>query len=1134
MTTISGIVNNSDVTENITYFDGLGRPIQKIDIKASPSMKDVITHISYDEFGRKFRDYLPYMDTSSSLASYRIAAETNTNAYYISNFSSDVNSTSPNPFSQKVFESSPLNRTLQQGAPGKDWALGSGHEIKTDYQTNISNEVKYYVVTTVLDPSGIYVPTLTNPSNYDPGQLIKTINKDENWTSGNNNTTEEFKDNRGNIILKRSYNAAVAHDTYYIYDIFGNLTYVLPPKANGAITTAVLNDLCYQYRYDSRNRIAEKKLPGKDWEYIIYDKLDRLILTQDANLRAVNKWMFTKYDAFNRTVYTGEYVNATQTTRAAVQTLADAGTTILESKLTTALTINGTVVNYTNNAFPISGIDLLTINYYDDYLNINLEGGASVMSYGVTPITNAKGLTTCTKVRVLGTSNWITTANYYDSKGRSIYYYNKNNYLNTVNTVKYQLDFGGNVLETTTTHLRTGIVPTVSIQILDVFTYDHAGRLLTQKQTINNQQPELIVSNTYDNLGQLISKGVGGKIGQSRLQSVDYSYNIRGWLKNINDVSLMGTDLFALKINYNTPTSGSGLFNGNISQTQWKTTNEDSSLKSYLYTYDSLNRLTLASDVSANNPGRYNESLSYDKNGNITNLARLGNTNVAATTFGNMDILTYTYDSGNRLTKVEDAGSVEGFSNGSNIATEYTYDNNGNMKTDANKGITSILYNYLDLPIKLTFASGTIDYIYDAAGIKQRKIVTGGKITDYADSFIYEDNILQFFSQSEGYVANNSGIFNYIYQYEDHLGNVRLSFDQNLNVIEENNYYPFGLKQKGYNIITNSGGNSTAQKYKYNSKEWQDDNIGAQQLNLYDYGARNYDPALGRWMNIDPLIELMRDNSTYGFAFNNPIYFEDYDGLIPIPQIVKSMRISSSFGLRMHPIKHTWKGHAGIDLTAGTGNDVKSAAIGTIAKVGWDPDGYGKYIVVKHINGYYTLYAHLSKVNDGIKIGESVGNGESIGKSGSTGGSTGPHLHFEIINAQSLAEVFNKANKIDPNTIYDLNDKLYPKKSSIFNFSFDSPSFNFSDIMDLEIPSVSIPNIGTSSSSSSSSSKPTSKLTSVSSISPASVATPASGSPTTTATVRSSTSSPAGTATNSSSKSSAGLPINNFKKSPLL
>ncbi|WP_034688382.1 RHS repeat domain-containing protein, partial [Chryseobacterium piperi] len=141
------------------------------------------------------------------------------------------------------------------------------------------------------------------------------------------------------------------------------------------------------------------------------------------------------------------------------------------------------------------------------------------------------------------------------------------------------------------------------------------------------------------------------------------------------------------------------------------------------------------------------------------------------------------------------------------------------------------------------------------------------------DGFQYEDNVLQFVPTSEGYydfVKNK-----YIYHYTDHLGNVRLSYTRNntsLEIIEENNYYPFGLKHEGYNPLN---GNS-AYQYKYNGKELQTE------TGMYDYGARFYMPDIGRWGVVDPKAELMRRWSPYNYAFDNPIRFIDPDGRAPL------------------------------------------------------------------------------------------------------------------------------------------------------------------------------------------------------------------------------------------------------------
>ena len=129
----------------VTYFDGLGRPIQQLVQGQSATGKDIITHIEYDAFGRQKKDYLPYAGASNAMT-FDPSGRTSTESFY-----ADINKvqeTTTIPFSDKLFEASPLNRVLKQAAPGYDWRLGGGKEIKLDYQTNTATEVKKFVVTT--------------------------------------------------------------------------------------------------------------------------------------------------------------------------------------------------------------------------------------------------------------------------------------------------------------------------------------------------------------------------------------------------------------------------------------------------------------------------------------------------------------------------------------------------------------------------------------------------------------------------------------------------------------------------------------------------------------------------------------------------------------------------------------------------------------------------------------------------------------------------------------------------------------------------------------------------------------------------------------------------------------------------
>ncbi|TDP58619.1 DUF6443 domain-containing protein [Flavobacterium dankookense] len=946
-TTVTPNPTDAQKTQSITYFDGLGRPIQQIAKAQSATAKDIITHIEYDGFGRQTMEYLPFASQQNTMLFMDSNTLKQEQATQYQTWYGDVN-----PYSEKRLENSPLNRVLEQAAPGNDWAMNNAekHTIRFDYQTNVANEVKLYKATATWVPAkGLYEIALVNETGsvyYEPNQLYKTITKNENWKTadGDKNTTVEFKDKEGRVVLKRTYGSSIInnaetaawHDTYYVYDIFGNLTYVIPPLVNTSlvITNDVLNDLCYQYQYDYRNRLVEKKLPGKQWEFIVYDKLDRVVMTGPAlspftDLTG-NGWMITKYDVFSRPILTAWMPGTvTSTTRKTNQDNRTSATLLNESKTTSNTTVNYVGFMYTNLSLPTSDYHVLTVNYYDNYdsgLLFSPTISYSVI-HGQTLHNNTTskpiGLPTVSWVRVPETSTLYKhekSYTLYDTKGREIRTY-KNNYLGgyTQTDKKLQL-ITGRVDFTETRHKR--VTADAEIFVKDVFTYTDQERLLTHTHQIGTSgTPQLLAKNEYDELGQLISKQVGGTdtttfIG---LQKVDYSYNIRGWLKSINNINALAqsgnpTDLFAFKLNYNNVENesvyaGTKLYNGNISETYWRTNNDDVKRK-YSYNYDELSRLKNAvyqrpEDASPLRDS-YNESLSYDKNGNIKALQRNGEYDDVNYAF-QIDQLEYTYHptKHNQLMKVVDESiNPNGFKDVANDKDDYSYDANGNMTIDNNKGITAITYNHLNLPTKITFGtSGRVEYLYNAFGSKVKKSffksgVFLPTVTDYLDGFQYAKVAsavvkLDFFPHAEGYVKNtvvgSANVYKYAFNYTDHLGNVRLSYGLNsenvLTVLEENNYYPFGLKHENYNVtkkeydkydgeIDLRGCVNCSYKYKYNGKEYQDE-LG---LNMYDYGARNYDPAIGRWMNIDPHSDTYFSISNYGAFVNNPISFIDPTG----------------------------------------------------------------------------------------------------------------------------------------------------------------------------------------------------------------------------------------------------------------
>ena len=1026
-------VTNPDIdvaNVQVNYYNGLGYPIQQVNHKQSGTGKDIIIHTEYDEFGRQVKEFLPYVNQSPSL-DIDLSSAINQSNYYSSTIDPNFETTDY-PFSEKTLDDSPLNRLLKQAAPGEVWKKNNGHEIQFVYDVNAtSDEVFQFEVISSNNGSG-YTYSLNCIGYYDPGALYKNITKNENWTSGLNNTTEEYTDDLGRVVLKRTYNNGEKYDTNYVYDKVGNLIYVIPPLAsdtvanvtvtqepinityyanyyisaflidpngnsqvagggsmtiqiqNGMISlllsagfnsatfdltkeflinvsvsipdmdlgfvdfngqhefiakiqnnklffedytpndpvyfftglgqtltqpvgvnlgyetvyvsstnSNVLDPLCYQYKYDYRNRLVEKKLPGKQWEFIVYDKLDRPVATGpsfDPYGNGTTGWLVTEYDVFGRVVKTGWK-----------QMTADAN----------ARYTHQNSINSGSNPFALSQNETLTRNYYDNY---NFAGAPNPVPTSLPesafPVAqNVKGLPTGSWVRVLdspGSNTAEVSYTLYDEKYRPVRTHTTN-FLGGYTQVDTNLDWAGKTIYTLTKHKYNAGATTLSI--MDMFEYSDQDRLLKHKQKIDGASEELIALNEYDALGQLMVKQVGGTDG---LQKINYSYNIRGWLNAINNTNNLDDDLFAFAIKYNDAEEAEKLYNGNISETYWKTAN-DNILRSYQYTYDHLNRLNNATYKWPNiaHADSFMESVRYDKNGNITKLKRYGDSDDVDYAFV-IDDLQYTYDTTNknRLLKVTDYSSVpQGFkddstgSNNDDPEDDYKYDANGNMTADQNKGIETIIYNHLNLPVMIKIpGSGQISYLYNAAGTKVRKIVSTNSdiITDYmAGGFQYHNTKLKHFPHPEGYVTIVDDKFRYVYNYTDHLGNVRLSYsDANANgtiesneIMEENNYYPFGLKHTAYNtnqsqyvsseqlnqitleVMPHYEGDGSYQ-YKYNGKEYQDE-LG---LNFYDYGARFYDPALGRWYTVDEMAEKYLDMSPYNYALNNPVIFVDPDG----------------------------------------------------------------------------------------------------------------------------------------------------------------------------------------------------------------------------------------------------------------
>ena len=441
------------------------------------------------------------------------------------------------------------------------------------------------------------------------------------------------------------------------------------------------------------------------------------------------------------------------------------------------------------------------------------------------------------------------------------------------------------------THTHTASGKTTRTEVY-TYTYDHADRISKVQHSFGGTSITLYDA-TYDNFGRLLTKQYHG----TSTNKLTYAYNLRSWLTGIS-----GT-CFTQNLYYNTGV-GTAKYNGSISSMTWKSGNE-STVRGYKFTYDGLDRVlnaTYGETASiSTNANRFSENVTgYDKNGNIKSLQRYGQTGASA--YGLIDNLTFTLN-GNQLSRVDDAvmasaygGGFE-FKDGVKQVGEYTYDANGNLTKDLNKGITDIQYNCLNLPSAVTFSDGsTITYVYAADGTKLRtvhKIGGATTTTDYCGNVVYENGAQKLLITEEGYITLSDN--KYYYYLKDHQGNNRVVINQSGAVEETNHYYLFG------GVFASS---TSTQPYKYNSKEY-DTKKG---LNWYDYGARHYDAVLGRFMTVDPLAEKYYSESLYTYCYSNPINCIDPNGKDGIYIAFPDYKISTPIG------KIGNLGHAGVLL----------------------------------------------------------------------------------------------------------------------------------------------------------------------------------------------------------------------------
>lgn len=834
----------SKAIHSISYFDHLGRPVQEVAYKSSPSWKDIVTYHEYDGLGRDGRQWLPISstDTEAGMFIAQDAFMTNAKSFY----------GDKSAFSYLVYENSSLNRVIESYGPGEAWQQ-TGHSNKNKYRiNNIDDHCLCLTVGGIREK-----PQLLQNGQYSSNELdvIEVLDED-------GHVKYNFVDKEGHMILERNIADSDTLDTYYIYDDFGNLCYVLPPMAVDSLVNMPqsLDIYAYQYRYDYRHRCVGKKLPGCDWIEQIYDHNNRLIFSQDGEQRKRKEWSFSFSDLLGREVLTGIYHGMPNSD------VCDASDiyAVFSIDNGTEATCYGYLLHCPGSILTDS-LEVLQANYYDTYQHTwsvpgftkeleYIEDKNFGRQYNNKQVQHCKNLLTGTMRRVLENDQELY-ANYYYDYYRNLIQIRHMSITGKIVVSKSAFNFNGQAVKVSEEYGRDA-------KVEKRYIYDHVGRLTNEMHIVGNDTTRFVYS--YSEIGRL--KSLTRINGLDSLITTN-DYNIRGWLTKIDSPFLKQTL-------YYTDGVGVPCYNGNISSMIWQT--DTSTKRGYRFSYDGISRLKDAvygeGEGLTNNCNRFDEQvISYDKMGNILRIKRNGPTGKNSYDLINNLYLTY---NGNQLQTVDDNdigvacnNNLE-FEGGTNQTIECFYDSNGNLIQDLNKKIIAIQYNCLNLPSRIQFKDGnSITFFYDANGTKLRTTdITDGvtTTTDYCDNAIYENGVLDKLLTGKGYITLSDTVYHYFLR--DHQGNNRVVVSQGGIVEEVNHYYPFG------GVFTST---SSAQPYKYNGKELDRRNG----LDWYDYGARMYDPILGRFMAIDPLSEISYSENPYAYCLNNPFNRVDPTGM---------------------------------------------------------------------------------------------------------------------------------------------------------------------------------------------------------------------------------------------------------------
>lgn len=871
--TRTAISETGTTITDITYYNGLGLPSQTTNVRASVNGYNIVTPIVYDALLRSDATaYLPYEATYSDETELpNSTAISDQQTFYEERYGHDYQRS----FTEKVYEASPLGRVRKQALPGymKDFEV---LYTEFDYRTNDTDEVRWLAVG--VDGE------LVCEGCHDAGTLSCTVTTDPDG-----HVVQSFTDGLGRTLLSRTFDDDEPIDTYSVYDDYGRLRWVVTPEGSyllsDSLTVPVDDDFaekyCYVYTYNDRGLMTEKRMPGREAEYMRYDEGDRLRVSQDGNLRAKKQWISYSYDALGRVQ---EQSLAAEIEWTPVRPLVE---------------IIGEPIEFLEPPYLGSSVPLRKY-FYDTYpsevqaagLDFQPIEGLTATDGESLRYDNATGSLTYEKLAVLANdtiTGYHQRACYYDYKGRLIQTVERDTEDGILCTSQ-RYDFVGNLIAQRESYTRAGKTDDID----RTFTYDDRGRLLSETTQVNGGELA-VVDYEYDELGRLAARRLGEGTSAIAEQS---EYDIRSWLTK------KSSELFDMSLGHS--------YTGNITFWQWQHKGDpsgDGPQNRYNFTYDGLARLTntdqyVNGELNKQNVERF---LTYDRNGNLLTLIRYAD----GVQSSNRQ---YTYI-GNRLDRMEkdkviawdeieihpggpaivvpekvtedngtaalDAGIsidtsavIRPVDPGIIFRSRYAHDRNGNLTYDMELE-TNFAYNSLNL-LEKAMRNDTIvaKYSYLADGTKLSAVNADDCGFAYRGSFTYRtdaeaNRVFESTPFGGGRIvatADKETVARYFLT--DHLESVRVVATDKNNVLERNDYYPFGKRWDSASLPISDN------RDRFNGKEDQvfigDD--------LADYGARCYNKLNGRWLSQDPLADEYINHSQYCFCGNNPISMIDRDG----------------------------------------------------------------------------------------------------------------------------------------------------------------------------------------------------------------------------------------------------------------